>query len=164
MRELTDSDMTKNEFKIGDKVVTTKYYDIDVNGYSTTIPVGEEGVIEDIDDEELYVSFSGYGVFLTLPTSEFEPLQSLDRKTAFLTELQVLLRKYDARIYDEDEYKVIDPRSREAQYYYSIGIPLNKRCFNKLRKKYWKYEKSLVIINYTKGTIKIQEYGNNHKN
>lgn len=62
------------------------------------------------------------------------------------------------------EYKVIDPRSREAQYYYSIGIPLNKRCFNKLRKKYWKYEKSLVIINYTKGTIKIQEYGNNHKN
>lgn len=107
MRELTDSDMTKNEFKIGDKVVTTKYYDIDVNGYSTTIPVGEEGVIEDIDDEELYVSFSGYGVFLTLPTSEFEPLQSLDRKTAFLTELQVLLRKYDARIYDEDEYKVI---------------------------------------------------------
>lgn len=56
------------------------------------------------------------------------------------------------------EYKVLDPRSRELQHYYSIGIPLNKRCFNKLRKKYWKYEKSLVTINYTKGTIKIQEY------
>lgn len=57
------------------------------------------------------------------------------------------------------EYKILDPRSRELQHYYSIGIPLNKRCFNKLRKKYWKYEKSLVTINYTKGTIKIQEYG-----
>ena len=62
------------------------------------------------------------------------------------------------------EYKVLDPRSRELQHYYSIGIPLNKRCFNKLRKKYWKYEKSLVIINYTKGTIKIQEYGKENKN
>ena len=62
------------------------------------------------------------------------------------------------------EYKVLDPRSRELQHYYSIGIPLNKRCFNKLRKKYWKYEKSLVTINYTKGTIKIQEYGNNNRN
>lgn len=56
------------------------------------------------------------------------------------------------------EYMIYDPRSREHRYYYSIGIPLNKRCFNKLRKKYWKYEKSLVTINYTKGTINIQEY------
>lgn len=29
-----------------------------------------------------------------------------DRKTAFLTELQALLRKYDARIYDHDDYKL----------------------------------------------------------
>lgn len=58
------------------------------------------------------------------------------------------------------EYKILDLRSRELHNYYSIGIPLNKRCFNKLRKKYRKYEKSLVKINYTKGTIKIQEYGN----
>ena len=58
------------------------------------------------------------------------------------------------------EYMILDPRSRERRHYYTIGIPLNKRCFNKLRKKYWKYEKSLVIINYTQATIKIQEYGN----
>lgn len=56
------------------------------------------------------------------------------------------------------EYMILDPRSNEHRNYYSIGIPLNKRCFNKLHKKYWKWEKSLVIINYTKGTIKIQEY------
>ena len=62
------------------------------------------------------------------------------------------------------EYKILDLRSRELQHYYSIGIPLNKRCFNKLRKKYWKYEKSLVTINYTKGTIKIQEYGKGTQN
>ena len=107
MRELTDSDMTKKEFKIGDKVVTTKYYDIDINGYSTTIPVGEEGVIDAVIDEDLFICVNRFGLSLIRPASEFEPIQSLDRKTAFLTELQVLLRKYDARIYDEDEYKVI---------------------------------------------------------
>ena len=107
MRELTDSDMTKNEFKIGDKVVTAKYYNIDINGYSATIPIGEVGVIDAVIDADLFVCFNRYGLNLIRPASEFEPLQSLDRKTAFLTELQVLLRKYDARIYDEDEYKVI---------------------------------------------------------
>ena len=29
-----------------------------------------------------------------------------DRKTAFLRELQALLRKFDARIYDHDDYKL----------------------------------------------------------
>lgn len=36
-----------------------------------------------------------------------EDIYFAQRRTAFLTELQALLRKYDARIYDEDEYKVI---------------------------------------------------------
>lgn len=58
------------------------------------------------------------------------------------------------------EYMILDPRSKGHPNYYSIGIPLNKRCFNKLKKKYWKYEQSLVVINHTKGTIKIQEYNN----
>lgn len=58
------------------------------------------------------------------------------------------------------EYLILDPRSKEHRNYYSIGIPLNKRCFNKLRKKYWKWEKSLVTINYSKGTIKIEQYDN----
>ena len=40
--------MTKNEFKIGDKIATTKYYDIDINGYSTTIPTGEIGLIREV--------------------------------------------------------------------------------------------------------------------
>lgn len=58
------------------------------------------------------------------------------------------------------EYLILDPRSKTHRGYYSIGIPLNKRCFNKLRKKYWKWRKSLVIINYSKGTIKIEQYDN----
>lgn len=33
-------------------------------------------------------------------------LTSLDRRTAFLIELQALLRKYDARICDHDDYKL----------------------------------------------------------
>lgn len=100
--------MTENEIKIGDKITTTKNYDIDINGYSTTIPTGEIGLIEDIDDDELYVSFSGYGVFLTLPASDVEPIQPLDRRTAFLTRLQSLLREFDASIGyfigDDDKY------------------------------------------------------------
>lgn len=98
--------MTKNEFKQGDKVATAKCYDISINGCSTTIPIGEEGEIEDIDGDELYVYFSGYSVYLTIPVSDVELIQPLDRKTAFLTELQALLRKYDARIYDGDLYAI----------------------------------------------------------
>ena len=88
----------EHNFKVGDKVTANQYYDIDINGYSTTIPIGEEGVIEDVDYDELYVSFSGYGVFLTLPASDVEPIQPLDRRTAFLTRLQSLLREFDAEI------------------------------------------------------------------
>ena len=90
--------MTKNEFNIGDKVAAKEYYDIDINGYSTTIPIGEEGVIEDIYTDELLVSFGNYGVSLIRPISEFEPIQPLDRRTAFLTRLQSLLREFDAKI------------------------------------------------------------------
>ena len=88
----------EHNFNIGDKVTANQYYDIDINGYSTTIPTGEIGLIEDIDDDELYVSFSRYGVFLTLPASDVEPIQPLDRRTAFLTRLQSLLREFDASI------------------------------------------------------------------
>lgn len=95
-----------NNFKEGDKVTANQYYDIDINGYSTTIPIGEEGVIEDIWDDELLVSFSNYGVSLIRPISEFEPIQPLDRRTAFLTRLQSLLREFDARINDHDGYKL----------------------------------------------------------
>ena len=97
----------EHNFNVGDKVTANQYYDIDINGYSTTIPIGEEGVIEDIYTDELLVSFGNYGVSLIRPISEFEPIQPLDRRTAFLTRLQSLLREFDARIYDEDEYKVI---------------------------------------------------------
>lgn len=56
------------------------------------------------------------------------------------------------------EYLIIDPFSKRYQNGYRIGIPLNKRCYNKLRKKYWKHEKSLVIINYTKRSIQIKKF------
>lgn len=56
------------------------------------------------------------------------------------------------------EYLIQDARSRKHNSYYSIGIPLNKRCFNQIRKKYHKYDKSLVVMNYEKGTIEIKDY------
>ena len=88
----------EHNFKVGDKVTANQYYDIDINGYSTTIPIGEEGMIEDIYTDELLVSFGNYGVSLIRPISEFEPIQPLDRRTAFLTRLQSLLREFDATI------------------------------------------------------------------
>ena len=88
----------EHNFKVGDKVTANQYYDIDINGYSTTILIGEEGVIEDIYTDELLVSFGNYGVSLIRPISEFESIQPLDRRTAFLTRLQSLLREFDAHI------------------------------------------------------------------
>ena len=88
----------EHNFNIGDKVTANQYYDIDINGYSTTILIGEEGVIEDIYTDELLVSFGNYGVSLIRPISEFESIQPLDRRTAFLTRLQSLLREFDAHI------------------------------------------------------------------
>lgn len=110
--------MTKNEFKIGDKVTANQYYDIDINGYSTTIPIGEEGVIEDIYTDELLVSFSNYGLSLIRSISEFEPIQPLDRRTAFLTRLQSLLREFDATI-------EINPYYETAA---CLSLWLNKEC------------------------------------
>lgn len=122
--------MKKNEFKQGDKVATTKCYDIAINGYSTTIPIGEVGVIEDMNDNELYVYFSGYCVYLTLPISEVEPIQPLDRRTAFLAELQALLRKYDAEIeveqtgYDSIPNIVLYADGGKGSAYYSARAGL----------------------------------------
>lgn len=123
--------MTKNEFNIGDKVVTKQYYDIDVNGYSTTIPIGEEGVIEDIYADELLVSFGNYGISLIRPISEFEPIQPLARRTAFLTRLQSLLREFDA-------FLVAHKTDMPVSLYFndneddipsaSIGKEINKGC------------------------------------
>ena len=96
----------EHNFKVGDKVATTKPYDIAINGNTTTIPIGEEGVIEDISNDDLYVYFSEYHIYLTLPIWDVELIAPLDRKTAFLRELQALLRKYDARIYDGELYAI----------------------------------------------------------
>lgn len=82
-------------FKIGDQVTANQYYDIDINGYSTTIPIGEVGVVEDFYADEMLVSFGNYGVSLIRPISEFEPI-SQDRKTDFYTRLQSLLMEFDA--------------------------------------------------------------------
>lgn len=56
------------------------------------------------------------------------------------------------------EYRIIDRRSYRYRNYYTIGIPLNKRCYNTLKKKYFKYDKSHVIIDYENNSFQIQEY------
>lgn len=123
--------MTKNEFKIGDKVTTTKYYDIDVNGYCTTIPIGEEGVIDDIFDDELFVCFNRYGLNLTLSILDVEPIPPLDRRKAFLTELQTLLRKYNAFLIAHKTDIPVSAYFNDKEDdvpFASIGKEINKGC------------------------------------
>ena len=91
----------EHNFKVGDKVATTKPYDIAINGSSFAIPIGEEGVIEDISNDDLYVYFSEYHIYLTFPIWDVELIAPLDRKIAFLTRLQSLLREFDAKIEPE---------------------------------------------------------------
>lgn len=90
------SEMTNEyNFKVGDKVTANQYYDIDINGYSTTIPIGEVGVVEDFYADEMLVSFSNYGVSLIRPISEFEPINK-ERNATFFTRLQSLMMEFDA--------------------------------------------------------------------
>lgn len=100
--------MTKNEFKVGDKVMFKGN--------------GESHVIIGINDEGLYRVSGSCGCFGA------QYLEHYDRKTAFLTELQELLRKYDARIYDGDLYAIHieigyhDTKSEQADYlFYQSG-------------------------------------------
>ena len=90
--------MTKNEFKIGDKVAVKRSCTLIANGYENIIPMGEVGIVENVDGEELLVDFPGYFCALTLNIADVEPIQPLDRRTAFLTRLQSLLREFDASI------------------------------------------------------------------
>ena len=113
------NDMTnEHNFKVGDKVATTKPYDIAINGNTTTMPIGEVGVIENIDGEKLLVDFPEYYCALTLMASDVEPIQPLDRRTAFLTRLQSLLREFDATI-------EINPYYETAA---CLSLWLNKEC------------------------------------
>ena len=62
---------------------------------------------------------------------DLELIEWFDRKTAFLRELQSLLRKYDAEIHDGEMYYIsidIDANSENAQ---SINYPLSEMD------KYW---------------------------
>ena len=94
------NDMTnEHNFKVGDKVATTKPYNIVINCIATTIPIGKEGVIERVDGEELLVYFFSYDCALTWMANEVGPIQPIDYcKPAFLTRLQSLLREFDAEI------------------------------------------------------------------
>ena len=119
----------EHNFKVGDKVATTKPYDIAINGNTTTIPIGEEGVVEDIDGEELLVDFPEYYCALTLMASDVEPIQPLDRRTAFLTRLQSLLREFDASFvaHKTDMPISVYFEGNEAPSA-SIGKEINKGC------------------------------------
>lgn len=102
--------MTK-KFKQGDKVYMA---------YDPTI----SAIVTDVCYE------GKYDYYVRKNDSEFTTgcyeCDLLDVKTAFLTELQALLRKYDAEIYDGDMYYItidIDANSRNKQ---EINYPLYK--------------------------------------
>ncbi|MBD5302406.1 MAG: hypothetical protein HDS16_05360 [Bacteroides sp.] len=88
----------EHNFKVGDKVAAKRSYTLIANGYENIIPMGEVGIVENVDGEELLVDFSGYFCALTLNIADVEPIKPLGRRTAFLTRLQSLLREFDATI------------------------------------------------------------------
>lgn len=59
------------------------------------------------------------------------------------------------------EYLLMDPFSKRHYNVFTIGVPLTKRSFNTLMKKYKRFEKSLVEIDYDNRTIEIKEYKKN---
>lgn len=84
-----NSDMTGRKYNVGDRVLLTESVDINLCGKVTTLPIGEMGVIDDVDEDELLVDFSGLCA-LTLNVSQVEPC---GRSKRFLTKLAALLRE-----------------------------------------------------------------------
>lgn len=83
--------MTTNEFKIGDRVASedAKY----------------SGIVTTVDDMGCKVHFAdGEELYFLKDILHHSGLPDYDRKTAFLTELQALLRKYDAEIVFHCDY------------------------------------------------------------
>ena len=93
------SNMTNEyNFKVGDKVAINRSFEISINGYTDTIPTGEIGTVTSVCGSHVVVYFSEYHTVLTLPKRYVEPIRPLDRRAAFLTRLQSLLREFDAEI------------------------------------------------------------------
>lgn len=106
--------MTKNEIKAGDRVRIEIPGIIDIG-----VVISKDTYGYNVKCGENY----HYGV-----CAEYLKPTSLDRKTAFLTELQALLRKYDARIYDGELYAIHieigyhSAKSEQADYlFYQSG-------------------------------------------
>lgn len=96
-----ESDMTNgHNFKVGDKVRSKVAI--------FAIPAGLSGVVAAITHDGRYkVRLDGEKEWHGWYAGEdLELIEAFDRKTAFLRELQSLLRKYDARIYDHDDYRL----------------------------------------------------------
>lgn len=100
--------MTQNEFKQGDIVRLKPKDQLPYWLENSSGQIAE--VAAYFPDEDRY-SMKFSNKYYTMRGEYFElcPIEAYlaQRRTAFLTELQALLRKYDARIYDKDEYEVI---------------------------------------------------------
>lgn len=83
--------MNETKFKVGDRVLCTD------NGNYGNVTFVDTSQVGEYDGEIWYeVSFdNGEETWLTAEQLE---LTSVDKKTAFLTELKALLEKYDAKI------------------------------------------------------------------
>ena len=130
MTQQNNNNMTnEHNFKEGDKVAVKRSYTLIANGYENIIPIGEVGIVEDVDGEELLVDFPGYFCALTLNIADVEPIQPLDRRTAFLTRLQSLLREFDASFvaHKTDMPISVYFEGNEAPSA-SIGKEINKGC------------------------------------
>ncbi|MBD5367269.1 MAG: hypothetical protein HDR82_09800 [Bacteroides sp.] len=96
--------MSEKEIKVGDRVRFKKFcinYDDEVRvaegDYGEVVSVDKNRICVDLDEPQ------SISVWVT----DVELAEPIDSKTAFLTELSELLRKYDAEFSDYENYEVI---------------------------------------------------------
>ena len=121
------SDMTGRKYNVGDKVLLSESIDINICGKVTTLPIGEMGVIDDVDEDELRVDFAGLCA-LTLDVSQVEPY---DRSKRFLTKLAALLRECDVYLIahkTDMPVSVYFKGSANDGPFAQIGREVNKGC------------------------------------
>lgn len=98
----------KPKFKIGDRV-----QDI------ITGSIGNITLIDDKDDYNIFYEVRWYDGEESFVEEESLELTELDKKTLFLHDLRMLLKNYNARIYDYGRYRIYADIGNETISWYT---------------------------------------------
>lgn len=102
-----ESDMSEQKkFNVGDRVRLKEYYEFTCANELTYIDVDEVGIVKAVYGGYIKIDFSDMPVWLEFYEDKIELVESYNPKTAFLSELKALLEKYNASIYDYEQYKL----------------------------------------------------------